>query len=95
TALEHNPEFQNFDGEAYLAGHYSAEEPLDKILDELVEQVEDLTGMLRTLPPQAWARISSHVMLGRGVTLQTWVEKALAHIEEHLATVRNQVVPPQ
>jgi hypothetical protein len=26
-------------------------------------------------------------MLGSGLTLQSWVEKDLAHIEEHLATV--------
>lgn len=90
TAVEQDPQFENFDGEAYMAQHYSAAEPLHKILDELVDQVEDLAGMLRAFPPEAWARTSSHVMLGRGLTLQTWVEKDLAHIEEHLAAVREQ-----
>ena len=88
TAVENNPEFQNFDGEAYMIEHYSSAEPLNEILDELVNHVESLAGMLRELPSQAWARLSSHVMLGRGVTLQTWVEKDLAHIEEHLKAVR-------
>jgi hypothetical protein len=50
--------------------------------------VESLAGMLREIPPKDWARVSSHVMLGRGLTLQSWVEKDLAHIEEHLNTVR-------
>lgn len=88
TAAEQNPEFQNFDGEEYMAEHYSKSAPLNEILDELVEQVESLAEELRSLPPQAWARVSSHAMLGRDLTLQTWVEKDLAHIQEHLATVR-------
>ncbi len=88
TAAEQNPEFQNFDSEEYMAEHYSKSEPLNEILDGLVEQVESLAEELRLLPPEAWARLSSHVMLGRGITLQAWVEKDLAHIEEHLADVR-------
>ncbi len=88
TAAEDNPEFENFDGDAYMAQHDSSAESLDGILNELVEQVENLAGMLRDLPPKAWARVSSHVMLGRGLTLQSWVEKGLAHIEEHLETIR-------
>lgn len=88
TAAEHNPEFQNFDGEEYMTEHYSKSEPLNEILDGLVEQVESLAEELRLLPSDAWARLSSHVMLGRGLTLQTWAEKDLAHIEEHLETIR-------
>jgi hypothetical protein len=90
TAMERNPEFQNFDGEGYMAEHYSKSEPLNEILDGLVEQVESLVKDLRALPSEAWARESSHVMIGRGLTLQTWVEKDLAHIEEHLETIRKQ-----
>ena len=89
TAAEQNPEFQNFDGEEYMAEHYLKSEPLDEILDGLVEQVESLAEDLRAMPAQAWARESSHVMLGRRLTLQTWVEKDLAHMEEHLQTIRN------
>ena len=88
TALEQDPEFQNFDGDAYMIEHYSANEPLDKILDELVQNVESLAQTLRALPKEAWSRESSHVTLGHGFTLQAWVERGLAHIEEHLRTVR-------
>ncbi len=88
TAAEENPQFQNFDGEEYMAEHYSKSEPLNEILDGLVQQVESLAEELRLLPPEAWARLSSHVMLGRGLTLQAWVEKDLAHIEEHLQEVK-------
>ena len=89
TALEDNPEFQNFDGEAYMAEHYSAREPLNEVLDELVQNVEDLVQLLHSLPREAWSRPSRHVMLGHGFTLQLWVEKDLAHIEEHLQTVKS------
>ena len=88
TALEDNPEFQNFDGEAYMAGQYSAAEPLEGILNELVESIEGLAGLLRSLPAQAWSRESRHSMLGRGLTLQSWVEKDLAHIVEHLESIK-------
>ena len=88
TAVEDNPEFQNFDGDAYMAENYSASEPLNEILDRLVENVEDLAETLQDLPSEAWARPSHHSMFGQGLTLQTWVERGLAHIEEHLETVK-------
>jgi hypothetical protein len=89
TAVEENPEFQNFDGEKYMAEHYSASEPLNEIVDEFVASVEVLAQFLRDLPPQAWSRESHHVTLGRGLTLQTWVERGLAHIEEHLRAIKS------
>src|SRR5689334_4808150 len=89
TAMEEDPEFQNFDGEKYMAEHYSASEPLNEIVDELVVSVEVFAQFLRDLPPQAWSRESRHVTLGRGFTLQKWVERDLAHMEEHLKTIKN------
>jgi len=88
TAQEDNPEFQNFDGDAYTRDHYSADESLQEILDGFVQNVETLTITLRGLPPEAWSRVSRHAKLGNGFTLQTWVERDFAHIEEHLETVK-------
>jgi hypothetical protein len=88
TATEDNPEFPNFDGEAYMAEHYDAGEPLRGMLDGLVENMEALAEMLRGLPVEAWSRESRHATLGSGFTMQSWVEKDLAHMEEHLETVR-------
>ncbi|NJC96064.1 MAG: hypothetical protein C3F07_09175 [Anaerolineales bacterium] len=88
TAQEDNPEFQNFDGDAYMAEHYDANEPLDKMLDGFVESLEAQAEMLKKLPVEAWARKSRHATLGSGFTLQTWVERNLAHIEEHLENVK-------
>lgn len=87
TIEENNPEFQNFDGDAYMAQHYDAGESLSDMLNGFVENVESLTEMLRTLPDEAWSLESRHETLGRGFTLQTWVERGLAHIEEHVETV--------
>jgi hypothetical protein len=88
TAQEDNPEFQNFDGDAYTREHYSADESLQEMLDGFVQNVEALAVTLRALPPESWSRVSRHAKLGNGFTLQTWVERDLAHIEEHLETVQ-------
>jgi hypothetical protein len=88
TAVEDNPEFPNFDGNVYLAENYDASEPLKDVLDSLVESTGALVEFLQTLPAEAWSRPSRHATLGSGLTLQGWVEKNLAHIEEHLQTVK-------
>lgn len=89
TIQEDNPEFQNFDADEWIAANYTADEPLASILDELSASVRQITSMLQELPPEAWSHESSHVTYGGGFTLQTWVERALAHIQEHLETVQN------
>jgi hypothetical protein len=88
TAAEEDPLFESFDGDAYMAEHYDSSEPLESLLDGFVASVEGLGEFLRSLPAGAWARESRHATNGRGFTLQTWVERGLGHIEEHLATLR-------
>ena len=92
TAMEENPEFPSFDGEAYMAQHYDANESLSELLDGFVQNVEALVELLRSLPEDGWSRLSRHTTLGSGITLQTWVEKGLAHIQEHLETVKKDEV---
>lgn len=89
TATEDNPEFKNFDADAWMAAHYHPAEPLDAILNELTENIRSLVIFLRELPGEAWARQSRHEINGGGFTLQHWVERNLAHIEEHLQSVKN------
>ncbi len=89
TAQEDNPEFQNFDGDAYMLEHYDRDEPLNAILDGLVASVQSLAMTLERLPADGWSRESRHATFGGGFTLQTWVERDLAHIEEHLQTVKS------
>lgn len=88
TAQDDNPEFENFDGEAYMSKHYDSNEPLEEMLNGFVESVESLAETLRSLPEEAWSRPSRHATLGSGFTLQTWVERNLTHIREHLETVQ-------
>ena len=88
TAQDQNPVFQNFDSDAYMAEHYDANEPLNAILDGFVASVQSLVMFLERLSEDAWSRESRHATLGSGFTLQTWVERDLAHIEEHLGTVK-------
>jgi len=87
TAREDNPAFSNFDGEAYAREHYSLEESLKDTLDGFVQSIESLTDILRSLPIEAWSRVSHHEKLGENLTLQFWVERSLAHIGEHLESV--------
>jgi hypothetical protein len=86
--VEENPEFPNFNGEAFMSANYNVGEPLEDIVTGLVENVRALVEFLRGLPVESWSRVSRHTTLGSGLTLQTWVEKDLAHIEEHLKTVK-------
>jgi hypothetical protein len=79
--------FKNFDADEWMAAHYNPQEPLVDILEEFAKSTETLCESLSSLPVTAWSRESTHEALGSGLTLQLWVERSLAHIEEHLQTV--------
>ena len=86
SAGEDNPLFPNFDQEVWMAEHYHPDEPLDTILDELSASIAGLAGLLHSLPDGSWSRPSRHEVNGDFI-LQTWVERSLAHLKEHLQTV--------
>ena len=88
TLAEENPLFQNFDGERYMAEHYDPKEPLDGVLNGFVASIQSLVEALREMPEGSWARPCRHETLGNDFSLQTWVERGLHHIEEHLETVQ-------
>ncbi len=88
TIEEENPLFENFDGQAWMDEHYRADEPLASILTELADSVRTSIAALRDLSSEAWTRPSRHETYGGGFTIQTWVERGLAHLEEHLKTVK-------
>jgi len=90
TAVEENPEFPNFDGDAYMSSNYNSSEPLNEVLNSFMENVGALVELLQSSPLETWSRVSRHTTLGSELTLQTWVEKDLAHIEEHLESIRGQ-----
>lgn len=88
TIEEDNPLFENFDGEKWMAEHYDADESLASILDGLADSVRESVRHLKRLAPAGWARESRHETLGEGFAVQTWAERSLAHIEEHLKSAR-------
>jgi hypothetical protein len=88
TLNVNNPEFKNFDADEWMAAHYNQKEALTEILDEFIKNVEGLCKTLRDLPEEAWSRESRHDALGGELTLQLWVERSMAHIEEHLQAVK-------
>ena len=90
TLAEENPEFRNFDADAWMAAQYNKEEPLPDILDEFVANVEELCKTLSEIPREVWPRESRHEIMGRELPLQLWVERGLAHIEEHLRTLKKE-----
>ncbi len=89
TLNEEKPEFKSFDADAWMAEHYNKDEPLENILSDFSVNMEDLRNILQTMPREAWSRESRHKTMGDGLTLQLWVERSLAHIEEHLLTLKN------
>jgi hypothetical protein len=88
TLNEDNPEVKNFDVDEWMSAHYNPAESLAQILDEFTKNVADLCVTLRRLPQEAWSRESRHEAIGCELTMQLWVERSLAHIEEHLQAVK-------
>lgn len=88
TLDEEDPEFKRFDADGWMAEHYDHEESLGKILNEFAAHVDETLELLKTMPVEGWSRLSRHETLGGGLTLQLWVERSLAHIEEHLQTLK-------
>jgi hypothetical protein len=89
TIAEDNPLFENFDPEAWMLSHYEPEEPIKKILDDFKGHVDQLCETLSALPVEAWSRESRHEMIGDQLPLQLWVERGLAHIEDHLLEIKS------
>jgi hypothetical protein len=88
TLNENHPVFKSFNADDWMAIHYNKEESLAEILNKFSSNVEDLCKTLRGLPQEAWSRESRHETMGGELALQLWVERSLAHIEEHLQTVK-------
>lgn len=93
TVNEENPEFKSFNADSWMAAHYDPKEALASILEEFTDSMNELVEILKKLPNEAWSRESRHETLGGGFTTQTWVERDLGHIEEHLASVKKAVRP--
>lgn len=85
---EENPHFKSFNADVWMTEYYNKDEPLNKILIDLDANVTALCNMLKNLKQADWSRLSSHESAGNELTLQLWVERSLAHIEEHLQALK-------
>jgi hypothetical protein len=88
TLNEAAPTFASFDADAWMAQHYKKDEPLENILSEFEAAVNETFKMLTEMPQEGWSRLSYHEVMGGEFTLQLWVERSLAHIEEHLGAIK-------
>jgi hypothetical protein len=88
TLAEDNPEFINFDADDWMNKNYNEHESPADILTEFTATVEELCDTLSKQPQEVWSRESRHETIGGGLALQLWVERGLAHIEEHLLTLK-------
>lgn len=88
TLENEKPAFKSFDPDAWMEKRYKKEERFEAMLDDLLKNIEAVCDMLGNLPPEAWSRESRHETLGEHLTLQLWVERSLAHIEEHLQVLK-------
>jgi hypothetical protein len=89
TLEEENPLFKDFDPDQWMRTHYREEEPLSEILEALSANVQNTCKFLNGMPQAGWSRLSRHELLGNELTLQLWVERDLAFIEEQLKTLKN------
>ncbi len=87
TLSEDAPFFPNFDADEWMAKHYRHDEPLESILGEFQADMNELLAILPGLPVKAWSRLSRHETQGER-SLQAWVERCLAHIQEHWSSVK-------
>lgn len=88
TLNEEYPRFASFDADQWMASEYKRDEPLKTILDGFLASMVEVCELLNRLPQEGWSRLSRHESLGNELTLQLWAERSLAHIEEHLKTLK-------
>ena len=82
-AEQDDPEFPDFDGEAWMATHYTPAEPVAAILEEIRQARELALQKVEPLEREGWNRTGRHPARGRK-TIQWWVEYSVAHTDEHL-----------
>jgi hypothetical protein len=80
---EAEPMLHDFDAEAFMAGHYDSDEPIDQIVADLERARLGVVHLLAFDNGRGWSRTGRHPALGSR-TVQTWIERAVSHFDEHL-----------
>jgi hypothetical protein len=80
---EEDPQLSDFDAEAFMAAHYDPAEPVAQIVQDVAQARQGVRRMLDYGNAAGWSRTGRHPALGI-CTVQAWVERAVAHFDEHL-----------
>lgn len=79
---EDQPTLSDFDESEWMAAHYDPDETPAAILDGWASVRRRYADLLADVPPPGWSRIGRQSYWGER-TLQWWVERAIAHAEDH------------
>jgi len=79
---EDHPELEDFDSEAWMEAHYDRAEPASSLLDRWGRARQRYASEAEAAPVEAWSRTGRQPYWGER-TLQWWVERAVAHAEDH------------
>jgi hypothetical protein len=79
---EDQPALEDFDSDRWMTEHYDAGEPTQMILERWRAIRQTYAADVEAAPRQAWSRTGRQPYWGER-TLQWWVERAVAHAEDH------------
>ena len=77
------PKLEDFDEVAWMTDHYDPGEAPEAILERWGVARQTLADTLQTASLEAWNRAGMHAFHGER-TLQWWLERGVAHGEDHL-----------
>ncbi len=77
-------ELNDFDGDGWMDRNYTTHEAWDRIVDDVRTARAALRAKLEAAPDGAWSHLGRHRYWGSR-TLMWWVERSLAHVDEHIA----------
>jgi hypothetical protein len=80
--LEDRPALEDYDGDGWMAEHYDPAAPMGVILERWRSTRRDYAAAVAEAPAEGWGRTGRQSYWGER-TLQWWVERAVAHADEH------------
>lgn len=79
---EDRPALEDYDQDRWMEEHYDAADPIPGMLDRWRSVRRGYAAEAEAAPRQAWSRTGRQAFWGER-TLQWWVERAVAHAEDH------------